>query len=123
MRMQFVTLDVFTRTRLAGNPLGLFGLVAVTLIVLSAVFANWLAAVPIVVLGAPLGAVVVHYISRTYTLLVVSTLCLPNPPRQGARERTVHSSSQLRKSYRWCSGLSDSSAASNLRRSPACTRH
>lgn len=40
------------------------------------VFANWLAAVPIVALGAPLGAIVVNFISRTVTLLVVSVLCI-----------------------------------------------
>lgn len=40
------------------------------------VFANWLAAAPIVALGAPFGAIVVNYVSRTYTLLVVSVLCI-----------------------------------------------
>ena len=41
-----------------------------------AVFHNWLAAAPVVALGAPLGAVVVNYLPRKPTLLIVSTLCL-----------------------------------------------
>ncbi|GAA4420041.1 sulfite exporter TauE/SafE family protein [Bremerella cremea] len=40
------------------------------------VFANWLAAAPIVALGAPFGALVVNLISRTPTLVVVSVLCI-----------------------------------------------
>lgn len=40
------------------------------------VFANWLAAAPIVALGAPFGAMIVRLISRTPTLLFVSVLCL-----------------------------------------------
>ena len=40
------------------------------------VFANWLAAAPIVALGAPFGAIVVNLISRTPTLIVVSILCI-----------------------------------------------
>ncbi|WP_231741870.1 sulfite exporter TauE/SafE family protein [Stieleria varia] len=40
------------------------------------VFANWLAAAPVVALGAPLGAVVVELISRKPTLLIVSSLCI-----------------------------------------------
>ncbi|PQO27937.1 sulfite exporter TauE/SafE family protein [Blastopirellula marina] len=40
------------------------------------VFANWLAAAPIVALGAPFGAIVVNLISRTPTLIVVSLLCI-----------------------------------------------
>lgn len=40
------------------------------------VWKNWLAAAPIVVLGAPLGVFVVSRIGRTPTLLVVSVLCL-----------------------------------------------
>ncbi len=39
-------------------------------------FANWLTAVPVVVLGAPLGALLLHLIPRWITLIVVSTLCL-----------------------------------------------
>lgn len=40
------------------------------------VFANWLAAAPVVALGAPLGAFVVSLISRTPTLILVSALCI-----------------------------------------------
>lgn len=40
------------------------------------VFANWLAAAPVVALGAPLGALVVELISRKPTLLIVSALCI-----------------------------------------------
>lgn len=40
------------------------------------VFANWLAAAPVVAIGAPLGAVVVELISRKPTLLIVSALCI-----------------------------------------------
>jgi len=41
-----------------------------------AVYANWLAAAPVVAVGAPFGAWVVNFISRTPTLLVVSILCI-----------------------------------------------
>jgi len=41
-----------------------------------AVFANWLAAAPVVALGAPFGALVVNLISRTPTILLVSVLCI-----------------------------------------------
>lgn len=41
-----------------------------------AVFANWLAAAPVVAVGAPFGALVVEWISRTPTLLLVSALCI-----------------------------------------------
>ncbi|MEQ9411108.1 MAG: hypothetical protein RIK87_25575 [Fuerstiella sp.] len=40
------------------------------------VFANWLAAAPVVALGAPFGAIVVNLISRKPTLIIVSTLCI-----------------------------------------------
>ena len=40
------------------------------------VFENWLAAAPIVCLGAPLGALVVNWIGRAPTLYFVSLLCL-----------------------------------------------
>ncbi len=40
------------------------------------VFNNWLAAAPVVAVGAPLGALVVNLISRTPTLLLVSLLCV-----------------------------------------------
>lgn len=40
------------------------------------VFENWLAAAPVVALGAPLGAFVVDRIGRTPTLFAVSLLCI-----------------------------------------------
>lgn len=40
------------------------------------VFANWLAAAPVVAVGAPIGAVVVELIARKPTLLIVSALCI-----------------------------------------------
>ncbi len=40
------------------------------------VFENWLAASPIVILGAPLGVFVVNRIGREITLVVVSVLCI-----------------------------------------------
>lgn len=40
------------------------------------VFENWLAAAPVVALGAPLGVYIVAKIGRKPTLLVVSTLCV-----------------------------------------------
>lgn len=40
------------------------------------VFENWLAASPVVALGAPLGVFVVQYLGRKPTLLVVAVLCL-----------------------------------------------
>lgn len=41
-----------------------------------AVFGHWIAAAPIVAVGAPLGAWVVDRIPRTPTMLIVSTLCI-----------------------------------------------
>ena len=40
------------------------------------VFANWLAAAPIVALGAPFGALMVNLLPRTPTLVAVSLLCI-----------------------------------------------
>ncbi|RCS50518.1 sulfite exporter TauE/SafE family protein [Bremerella cremea] len=40
------------------------------------VFSNWLAAAPVVAIGAPFGALVVNLISRTPTLVIVSLLCI-----------------------------------------------
>lgn len=40
------------------------------------VFGNWLAAAPVVAVGAPLGVFVVSYIGRKPTLLVVALLCV-----------------------------------------------
>lgn len=39
-------------------------------------FGNWLAAAPVVALGAPFGAFIVNRIGRTPTLIVVALLCL-----------------------------------------------
>ena len=39
-------------------------------------FENWLAAAPIVALGAPLGVIMVRLVPRTATLLIVAGLCL-----------------------------------------------
>jgi uncharacterized membrane protein YfcA len=41
-----------------------------------AVFGHWIAAAPVVAVGAPFGAWVVNRIRRTPTMLVVSTLCI-----------------------------------------------
>ena len=40
------------------------------------VFYNWLAAAPVVALGAPFGAIIVNYLPRAPTLLIVSVLCI-----------------------------------------------
>lgn len=40
------------------------------------VFGHWIAAAPIVAIGAPFGALAVHYLPRTPTLVVVSGLCV-----------------------------------------------
>ncbi len=39
-------------------------------------YRNWIAAAPVVLFGAPFGVAVVAYVSRTFTLLVVSFLCI-----------------------------------------------
>lgn len=41
-----------------------------------AIFGHWIAAAPVVAIGAPFGALVVHFLPRTPTLLVVSVLCV-----------------------------------------------
>lgn len=41
-----------------------------------AVFGHWIAAAPIVAVGAPFGALVVQYIPRAPTLFIVSSLCI-----------------------------------------------
>jgi uncharacterized protein len=40
------------------------------------VFQNWLAAAPVVALGAPFGVIIVNLISRKPTLIIVSILCI-----------------------------------------------
>lgn len=47
-----------------------------TYVVEPAVFENWLAAAPVVAIGAPFGALVVELISRKPTLIFVSLLCI-----------------------------------------------
>lgn len=42
----------------------------------SAEFHNWLAAAPIVIIGAPLGALCVHFVPRKLTLLLISAICI-----------------------------------------------
>lgn len=49
---------------------------AVTASIQPGVFENWLAAAPVVALGAPLGVFVVNKIGRAPTLLFVSVLCI-----------------------------------------------
>jgi uncharacterized membrane protein YfcA len=41
-----------------------------------AIFGHWIAAAPVVAVGAPLGALVVHFLPRTPTLVIVSALCV-----------------------------------------------
>lgn len=50
-------------------------------------FYSWLAAAPVVAIGAPLGAVVVKLIPRSLTLAVVSVLCLAQFAWTMAQER------------------------------------
>ena len=40
------------------------------------VYSSWFAAAPIVAIGAPLGTLAVQYLSRFYTILIVSALCV-----------------------------------------------
>lgn len=49
---------------------------AITASIQPGVFDNWLAAAPVVALGAPLGAFIVSKIGRAPTLLFVSVLCI-----------------------------------------------
>lgn len=44
--------------------------------VVPGVFENWLAAAPVVALGAPLGVFVVNLVGRHFTLMAVSVLCI-----------------------------------------------
>lgn len=44
--------------------------------IVPAVLHNWLAAAPVVALGAPLGVMIVQYLPRAPTLIIVSTLCV-----------------------------------------------
>ncbi len=71
-----VVLMAFTSVIGIGSNVGLARLLPATFAIDPEVFANWLAAAPIVALGAPLGAIVVNLISRTPTLILVSLLCI-----------------------------------------------
>jgi len=71
-----VVLMAFTSLVGIGTNIGLSRLRPDLFQVDSQVFANWLAAAPIVAVGAPLGAIVVELISRKPTLLIVSALCI-----------------------------------------------
>lgn len=42
----------------------------------SGLYQNWLAAAPVVILGAPLGVLVVDFIGRKITLYIVSAICI-----------------------------------------------
>ncbi|HAV64244.1 MAG TPA: sulfite exporter TauE/SafE family protein [Verrucomicrobiales bacterium] len=53
------------------------------------VYANWLAAAPVVALGAPFGALVVDKIGRKPTLYVVSVLCVLQLVWTLSKERTA----------------------------------
>ncbi|QDU77265.1 Sulfite exporter TauE/SafE [Bremerella volcania] len=71
-----VILMAFTSLVGIGSNLALARIHPETYAIDSEVFSNWLAAAPIVALGAPFGAIVVNLISRTPTLIVVSLLCI-----------------------------------------------
>ncbi|MCG6156427.1 sulfite exporter TauE/SafE family protein [Rubinisphaera margarita] len=71
-----VVLMAFTSVIGIASNVGLARLMPGSFAIAPEVFANWLAAAPIVALGAPLGAVVVNLISRTPTLVLVSVLCI-----------------------------------------------
>lgn len=59
-----------------GSNLALMGLDSSRYAIQPEVFYNWLAAAPVVALGAPLGALVVSRMPRAPTLLIVSGLCI-----------------------------------------------
>lgn len=71
-----VVLMAFTSVVGIGSNVALSWLNPVLYHVDGEVFANWLAAAPVVALGAPFGAVVVNLISRKPTLILVSALCI-----------------------------------------------
>jgi uncharacterized membrane protein YfcA len=71
-----VVLMAFTSVMGIGTNMLLAALMPGHYHVPSEVFANWLAAAPVVALGAPVGAVIVNLIPRTPTLLLVSLLCV-----------------------------------------------
>ena len=71
-----VVLMAFTSLIGIGSNVLLASLMPTSFRVDPEVFANWLAAAPVVALGAPLGAIIVNLISRTPTLILVSLLCI-----------------------------------------------
>lgn len=71
-----VILMAFTSIIGIGSNLALSHFAPETYAVDPQVFYNWLAAAPIVAIGAPFGALVVNLISRTPTLIAVSLLCI-----------------------------------------------
>lgn len=71
-----VVLMAFTSVVGIATNLGLSALAPQSYSVDIAVLWNWLAAAPVVALGAPLGAIVVERLPRAPTLLIVSTLCI-----------------------------------------------
>lgn len=71
-----VILMAFTSVIGIGSNAALASVFPATYAIDPAVFLNWLAAAPIVALGAPIGAIVVERLRREPTLLVVSTLCI-----------------------------------------------
>lgn len=71
-----VLLMAFTSVVGIATNLGLSTIAPQSFNVDIAVLWNWLAAAPVVALGAPLGAVVVERLPRAPTLLIVSTLCV-----------------------------------------------
>lgn len=71
-----VILMAFTSVVGIASNLVLAALLPATHAVAPEVFYNWLAAAPIVAVGAPIGAYVVSQLSRTPTLLIVSALCI-----------------------------------------------
>ena len=63
---------------LPGWPAGVVGIATKLILgdIQPGTFENWLAAAPVVAIGAPLGAVVVSRIGRRPTLWLVSVLCV-----------------------------------------------
>lgn len=71
-----VVLMAFTSVVGIAANLGLSSAVGGAYAIAPEVFWNWLAAAPVVALGAPLGAVMVERLPRAPTLRIVSVLCL-----------------------------------------------
>lgn len=71
-----VILMAFTSVVGIASNLVLAGVFPATYVIESEVFYNWLAAAPVVALGAPFGAWILNRMPRTPTLLIVSTLCI-----------------------------------------------